>query len=250
VDDSGALDEDRIAGQNFWIIFRLRSCSSGDLHLLRFIGLAGVGDRNGCARQRSQSLRHRDVIEQVMRSEGRIDAWVLHFSNHRHALRRILGDEHGDLRIFEKGSANKFCANQVLCLLGLQTLDVQRAYQRQQDVAGVADPELPAELGSIEHGHFEQVASANRAGGAAAEAAATERGSRRWARSSFLSRCDPAAENQESQAASPYVSLELLHANPPEGALCPLPLPLLCPLPLPFPFPLPLLWPFPWPVSW
>ena len=73
-----------------------------------------------------------------MRAESGIDAGFVYFTHDRNVLRRVLGDEDGNLRVFEEAPGDELLANQCLSFPCRETLQVNRAYQRQNDVAGVA----------------------------------------------------------------------------------------------------------------
>ena len=54
-------------------------------------------------------------------------------------LGRVLGDEDGDLRVFEEASVDELLANQILRFPRLHALQVKRADQRKNHVACIAD---------------------------------------------------------------------------------------------------------------
>ena len=83
-------------------------------------------------------MRDRDVVQQMMGPESRIDAGVLHFTYDRDSLGRVLDDEHGNLRVFEEAPVDELLANQSLGVPGRETLQVKRAHERKNHVTRVA----------------------------------------------------------------------------------------------------------------
>jgi hypothetical protein len=110
----------------------------------------------------------------MVRAKRRIYAGFVNFTHNRNVLRRVLGDENGNLRVFEEAPADELIANQSLSFARRETLQVHRAYQRQNHVASVAYSQLSAEFRSVEDAHFDKIAGADGAGGAASETAAAE----------------------------------------------------------------------------
>ena len=80
----------------------------------------------------------REIVEQTVHAERGIDAGLVHFADDRNVLRRVLGDEDGNLRVFEEASVDELLANQILRVPGLEPCQVNRAHQRQNYVSGVA----------------------------------------------------------------------------------------------------------------
>ena len=74
----------------------------------------------------------------MVRAESGIDAGFVHLADDRHALRRVLGDEDRNLRVFEETPGNELLANQSLGFPGRETLQVKRAHERKRHVARVA----------------------------------------------------------------------------------------------------------------